>query len=129
MTSKNQNPPASTWQARGMAKAEESGYADPKSMVAKTEKRVMAANWHLFPWKHGVWVAIDGTVYRGHGGNEREEYYWYRRGPWILLTDDQAAGLDRDQRGRAEDWKDRHDKLLAEVTKFVGAVGFDTEED
>lgn len=126
---KKKNPaPTETWQMRAEAKAKENGYADPASMVAKSEKKMHTGDWHIYPWKDGVWVAVDGTVYRGNGGNEREEYCWHQRGPWLLLNKDQADGLDRRARGEAADAKARYERLMSKVVKFAKSAGLEIEE-
>ncbi|HEX7349610.1 hypothetical protein [Brachybacterium sp.] len=61
-------------------------------------------NLHAAPCGHGVWVsALDGAVYEGHGGNEREQWSLHQRGPWVRLTDeDFLSSTHREVLARAE---------------------------
>ena len=77
-----------TWQELERERISGHGWANPNKMIADAEKRLAKTRWHLFPWTGGTWVNAKGDiVYRGNGGNEREEASWLARGPWLLITD------------------------------------------
>ena len=46
------------------------------------------------PCGEGVWVSIQtGTVYEGNGGNDRDQWYWQSRGPWVRTTNEEIRDV------------------------------------
>lgn len=54
------------------------------------DARVEAVRDKLYaaPCGQGIWVSVkDGTIVHGNGGNEREQWAWAKRAPWIKLDE------------------------------------------
>ncbi|SDH47581.1 hypothetical protein [Microbacterium sp. 77mftsu3.1] len=63
-------------------------------LTAASDERVEAVRDKLYaaPCGMGTWVSVnDGTIVRGNGGNEREQWHWQKLGPWILLDETKVA--------------------------------------
>lgn len=89
--------------------------------IEKAKARLDGAELHLHPWKWGVWVSVvDGTLYDGSGGNEREEHWWEQRGPWVLVKSDDALEYKETYKGSGDDAKKELKKLREQIRKLAG---------
>lgn len=109
------------WKATAEVKAREDGYADPAEMVIETEQRMQAANWHMYPWKNGTWVSVGGTIYRGNGGSQRDEYFWYQKGPWLLLDEFDYERIRDTYRDDAKEADKKLKTLRTGMRKLLGS--------
>lgn len=70
------------------------------------------------PCGSGAWVSIQtGEVYRGNGGNEREQWWLQSRGPWAKVEKDE--GFDTEARMRRAHYKSLED-LRRKVAEVIG---------
>lgn len=71
------------------------------------------------PCGMGRWVSIQtGTVYVGHGGSERTQWWLQSRGPWVLIGEDER--LDTALRERNEAFE-KYELLRCAVAEAIGA--------
>lgn len=111
------------WKDAAAAKAKEDGYADPAKMVAASEDRMHAANWHMYPWKNGTWISVSGIIYEGNGGNQREEYFWFNEGPWLLLDEDCARRFKETYKDDADNARAELQGLKTKLREALGTLG------
>lgn len=89
--------------------------------IDKAKARLDAAELHLHPWKWGVWVSVvDGTLYDGSGGNEREEWYWEQRGPWVLVRESDAKSYKETYKGDGDEAEKELKRLREQIRKLAG---------
>lgn len=101
---------------------------DNLKRIAKAEARLADTQFHLHPWKDGLWVSVTGKVYRGNGGKPQEEYFWEQKGPWLLLADDE---LDRITDPFTESMKEitaERDALVVGIKKLAELAGVEIAE-
>jgi len=115
-------PNLNAWKAAAEDKAAQDGYADPAKMIAESELRMQAADWHMYPWKNGLWVNVHGSIYRGNGGNQRDEYFYYKQGPWLLLEEDELERATQ-WRGRAEHAEEELNEARETLSKMRELLG------
>lgn len=125
---KKRNPNFQAWKERNEAKAKADGYAVPADMVERSEHAMLSAEWHLYPWKNGTWVNVEGTIYKGNGGNQREEHYWFTKGPWLLIPEIEIDRLDGPYKSRYEAANRERDRLGAAARKAAAALVAFTED-
>lgn len=79
-----------------MSTIEEARGFKPDALTEADDRTVESIRDRLYaaPCGHGTWVSVkDGVIITGNGGNEREQWHWSKRGPWIRLDDDAIAQL------------------------------------
>ncbi len=111
------------WKDTAAAKAKEDGYADPANMVAASEDRMHAANWHMYPWTNSTWVSVSGIIYEGNGGNEREEWFWFNGGPWLLLDEERARNYKETYKEAADDARAELQGLKTKLREALDTLG------
>ena len=71
------------------------------------------------PCGHGRWVSVQtGRVYRGHGGNEREQWSLQAEGPWVRILED--SGWDEMVASRDSALHEQQN-VRKRVAKAIGA--------
>lgn len=88
--------------------------------INKSNGLLNAGEWYLYPWKYGTWVSVSGDLYRGNGGKDREEWVNEKKGPWLLLDDENVNWfIDRNSEDAAP-YKSELAKLKNKLRNVLG---------
>jgi hypothetical protein len=86
------------------------------------DDKVEPARHRLYaaPCGYDVWVSVkDGTVVRGNGGNEREQWHWQKIGPWVRIPMADVRSLFSSEFAHSA----ALEKRLEDIQRFVAEGG------